>query len=47
MAAYSPPMPSPVKNRHNTNHQTENDSAVSAVAARYTASVMMNSFLRP
>jgi hypothetical protein len=34
IAAYSPPMPAPVMNRNRKNHQAENDSAVSAVAAR-------------
>jgi hypothetical protein len=47
IAAYSPPMPAPVKNRHTANHRNEPEKAVATVAARYTASVTMNSFLRP
>ena len=47
IAAYSPPMPNPVKNRNRKNHQGANESAVSAVEARYTPRVIMNSFLRP
>lgn len=34
MAAYSPPMPKPVRKRKTKNHQGEKDTAVSAVAAR-------------
>ena len=34
IAAYSPPMPNPVRNRNRKNHQGAKDSAVSAVAAR-------------
>lgn len=34
MAAYSPPMPKPVRKRNRKNHQAEKDSAVMAVAAR-------------
>jgi hypothetical protein len=34
IAAYSPPMPAPVRSRNKKNHQGANDSAVSAVAAR-------------
>ena len=47
IAAYSPPMPNPVKNRNRKNHQGANESAVSAVEARYTPRVIMKSFLRP
>ena len=47
IAAYSPPMPNPVRNRNRKNHQGANDSAVSAVEARYTPRVIMKSFLRP
>lgn len=34
MAAYSPPMPKPVRKRKTKNHQGLNEIAVSAVAAR-------------
>ena len=34
IAAYSPPMPKPVRNRNRKNHQGANDRAVSAVATR-------------
>ncbi len=34
MAAYSPPIPNPVRKRKRKNHQTEKEMAVSAVAAR-------------
>ncbi len=47
MAAYSPPMPKPVRKRKRKNHQVSKEIAVRAVAARYTASVIMKSFLRP
>jgi hypothetical protein len=44
MAAYSPPIPAPVKNRQTKKYIgfIEN-----AVATRYTVSVIRNSFLRP
>ena len=47
IAAYSPPMPKPVRKRNRKNHHGANENAVSAVAARYTPSVIMKSFLRP
>ena len=47
IAAYSPPMPNPVRNRNRKNHHGAKDNAVSAVAARYVPRVIMNSFLRP
>ncbi len=47
IAAYSPPIPKPVRKRNRKNHQASKEIDVSAVAARYTASVIMNSFLRP
>jgi hypothetical protein len=47
MAAYSPPIPNPVRNRNRKNHHGAKDSAVSAVAARYVPRVIMKSFLRP
>jgi len=34
MAAYSPPMPAPVKNRQAANHQKLGEKAVATVAAR-------------
>lgn len=34
IAAYSPPIPKPVRNRKRKNHQTEKETAVSAVARR-------------
>jgi hypothetical protein len=34
MAAYSPPMPKPVRKRKRKNHQVEKENAVIAVAAR-------------
>jgi hypothetical protein len=34
IAAYSPPIPNPVRNRNRKNHQGANDSAVIAVATR-------------
>lgn len=47
IAAYSPPMPNPVKKRQTKKNQALQEKAVRAVAARYTASVIMKSFLRP
>ena len=37
IAAYSPPMPNPVRNRKRKNHQGANDNAVSAVASQVHA----------
>ena len=34
IAAYSPPMPAPVRNRNARNHQRLNEKAVSTVAQR-------------
>ena len=47
IAAYSPPMPNPVRKRNRKNHHGANDSAVMAVDARYTPRVIMKSFFRP
>ena len=47
IAAYSPPMPAPVKKRQIKNSATLDVNAVATVATRYSASVAMNSFLRP
>ena len=47
MAAYSPPMPSPVTKRHTAKKAKFGEKAVAKVAAAYTASVTRNSFLRP
>ena len=47
IAAYSPPIPAPVKKRHAANHKNDSANAVAVVARRYTASVTMKSFLRP
>ena len=47
IAAYSPPIPAPVKNRQTKYHIGFIEKAVSTVAIVYSASVMMNSFLRP
>src|SRR5262245_35590323 len=46
MAAYSPPIPAPVTKRKNAKLSIFHDVAVAAVAVRYTANVMKNSFLR-
>src|ERR1700685_1691131 len=47
MAAYSPPIPAPVRLRNKQKLQKLQENAVAAVAARYTPSVMKNSRLRP
>jgi hypothetical protein len=47
MAAYSPPIPAPVKNRQTKKYMGFIENAVATVATRYTASVIKNSFLRP
>src|SRR5947208_2262401 len=47
IAEYSPPIPAPVRTRQATNHQNENENAVSTEQARKMTSVIMNSFLRP
>ena len=39
MAAYSPPMPAPVKNLAMKKYQGEKANAVATVAAKYTTSV--------
>ena len=47
IALYSPPMPMPVTNRQAKKNSGVQAKAVAKVAARYTPSVIMNSFLRP
>ena len=47
IAAYSPPMPMPVKKRQTKKYQGANAKAVATVAPMYSASVTMKSFLRP
>ena len=47
IAAYSPPMPRPVSIRKIQKEAALHVKAVATVAARYTASVTMKSFLRP
>jgi hypothetical protein len=47
IAAYSPPMPAPVRNRHSQKYHASVANAVATVAPMYSASVAMNSFLRP
>ena len=47
IALYSPPMPIPVTNRQAKKNSGVHANAVAIVAARYTPSVIMNSFLRP
>ena len=47
MAAYSPPMPAPVKKRQTKNIAALEVNAVATVATRYSSRVAMNSFLRP
>ena len=47
MAAYSPPIPAPVKNRQTNKYIGFIENAVATVATRYTVSVVRNSFLRP
>ena len=47
IAAYSPPMPKPVRNRQNANDVMLHVNAVSTVATRYTSNVTRNMRLRP
>jgi len=47
IAAYSPPMPKPVRKRQNANDRKSNEKAVRTVAKRYTARVTRNMRLRP
>ncbi len=47
IAAYSPPMPKPVRKRQNAKDQISQVKAVITVATRYTASVTRNMRLRP
>lgn len=47
IAAYSPPIPAPVSARKAAKLQKSQDSAVAAVAARYSPKVTMNSLRRP
>ena len=47
IAAYSPPMPAPVRKRAAKYHVGFGENAVSTVATVYTPRVSMNSFLRP
>jgi len=47
IAAYSPPIPAPVKMRNSRKLQKFQEKAVAAVAERYRASVIKKSFLRP
>ena len=47
MAAYSPPMPKPVRKRQKAKESMSQVKAVSTVAMRYTASVTRNMRLRP
>jgi hypothetical protein len=47
MAAYSPPMPAPVKARNAMKLAKFHENAVAAVASRYTPSVTKNSLRRP
>jgi len=47
IAAYSPPIPAPVKKRQTAKKRNEPEKAVATVATRYTTSVIMNSFMRP
>ena len=47
IALYSPPMPMPVTNRQAKKISGVHANAVAIVAARYTPSVIMNSFFRP
>src|SRR3954464_8469446 len=46
-AAYSPPIPAPVRARKSVKLKKFQEKAVSAVAVRYSAIVMVKSFLRP
>ena len=47
MAAYSPPIPEPVKKRVMKKYQGAKANAVATVAIRYTARVSMNRLRRP
>ena len=47
IAAYSPPMPAPVKKRATKKYRAVIENAVATVATMYSASVIRNSFLRP
>jgi hypothetical protein len=47
IAAYSPPMPAPVKKRAMKKYVADPANAVATVATRYRISVARNSFLRP
>ncbi len=47
IAAYSPPMPQPVRKRQAKYHSGVGENAVSTVAIEYRTNVRMNSFLRP
>lgn len=47
IAAYSPPIPAPVKNRQTRYQAGFIEKAVSTVATVYSPSVIKNSFLRP
>ena len=47
IALYSPPIPIPVTKRQAKKNRGVQANAVAIVAARYTPSVIMNSFLRP
>ena len=47
IAAYSPPMPAPVRNRMSRKNQASKEKAVATVAARYSPRVSRKSFLRP
>src|SRR5262249_12142011 len=47
IAAYSPPIPAPAKNRNSAKLGKFQENAVAALAMKYTARVMKKSFLRP
>lgn len=47
IAVYSPPIPAPVRKRNSMKLIRFHDSAVAAVAARYSVSVTKNSLRRP
>jgi hypothetical protein len=47
IAAYSPPMPTPMMIRHTAKKVNPGENAVANVPHMYTASVIRNSFLRP
>ena len=46
MAAYSPPIPAPVRKRQAANQMKLKEKAVATVAIRYTPRVIMKSILR-